>query len=276
MPTATRTLLDVTDPRTALRLVDGVAPGLRDQLEASLIDALRGRPGAVRVYVRTYGALVDCLLGALHDVRPDLIARDEAGDLCVRHASGHCSRAPVDLLRGFAADGPFSPWVALKGPGAGLALDLLARARALLPGVQPLPLPRAASFPRLDDDPDALLRFTRRVALEFQAGEPDLRRVRDTFGLTTTELAKLFGVSRQAAAGWLSAGPPAARAPKSACLAAIADILGRRLKPARIPGVVRAKASRYDGKSMLELIAADRHEWLLSSVRESFDYATTA
>jgi hypothetical protein len=39
---------------------------------------------------------------------------------------------------------------------------------------------------------------------------------------------------------------------------------------------VRAPAQAYDGKSMLELIAADRHEWLLASVRASFDYAATA
>ena len=100
--------------------------------------------------------------------------------------------------------------------------------------------------------------------------------MRDTFGLSKTELAKLFGVSRQAAAGWLDEGPPAGREAKAACLAAIADILARRLKPARIPGIVRTPAPVYEGRSMLELIAVDRHEWLLSSVRDSFDYATTA
>jgi hypothetical protein len=276
MTTATRTLLDVTDTRAALRLIDRAAPGLRDQLEASLGDALGGRPGAVRAYVRTYGALVECLLAALREARPDLLTTDEAGGYRVQLADGRSSRAPVELLHSFAADGPFSPWVALMGTAAGLALDLVARARALLPGIEPLALPRAASFPRLDDDPDALLRFTRRVALELQIGGSDLRRVRDTFGLSTTELAKLFGVSRQAAAGWLDDGLPAGREAKAACLAAIADILARRLKPARIAGVVRAPAAAYGGSSMLELIATDRHEWLLASVRESFDYATTA
>jgi len=230
----------------------------------------------VRAYVRTYGALVERLLAALHEARPDLLAADETAGYRVQLADGRSSRAPVELLRSFAADGPFSPWVALRGPSAGLALDLLARARALLPGVQPLPLPRAATLPRLDEDPDALLRFTRRVALELYVGGSDLRRVRDTFGLSTTELGRLFGVSRQAAAGWLEDRPPAGRAAKAACLAALADVLARRLKPARIPGVVRAPAPAYEGRSMLELIAADRHEWLLAAVRESFDYATTA
>ena len=30
------------------------------------------------------------------------------------------------------------------------------------------------------------------------------------------------------------------------------------------------------GRTMLELIAADQHEWLLNDVRESFDWAATA
>ena len=59
-------------------------------------------------------------------------------------------------------------------------------------------------------------------------------------------------------------------------MAAIADVLARRLKPARIPGIARRPAAEYGGKTMLELIAADRHDWLLDSVRRSFDYAATA
>jgi hypothetical protein len=276
MPTATVTLLDVVDLRAAVRLIDRAAPGLRDQLDASLKDALRGRPAAVRAYVRAYATLVERLLFAFHEARPDLVARDDAGDFVVQYAGGRRTKAPVDLLHGFAADAPFTAWVAAKGLGTGVALDLLARMRALLPGADPLPLPRAAVLPSLSDDPDALLRFTRRVARELQAGDSDLRHVRETFGLNVTEVGRLFGVSRQAAASWLAGEPPAARRPKAACLAAIADVLARRLKPARIPGVVRAPAPAYGGKSMLELVAADRHEWLLESVRASFDYAATA
>jgi len=158
---------------------------------------------------------------------------------------------------------------------AGVALDLLARARALLPGVEPLSLPAGASFPRLDD-PDALLRFKRLVAEAQQAGQSDLERARAVFGLSVTELGGLFGVTRQAAGLWLAGGPPAARRAKAATVAAIADVLVRRLKPARIPGIARRHASEYGGETMLELIAADRHDWLLDSVRRSFDYAATA
>ena len=66
------------------------------------------------------------------------------------------------------------------------------------------------------------------------------------------------------------------RLPKVASVAAVADIMAHRLKPARIAGVARKPTAAYGGRSMLELIAADEHEWLLESVRRSFDYAATA
>jgi hypothetical protein len=210
----------------------------------------------------------------MHEARPDLVLRDDAGEYCVAHPGG-CSRTGIELLRTFAADAPFSPWVELKGLGTGVALDLLARARALLPGVEPLALPAGASFPRLDD-PEALLRFTRLVAEAQQAERSDLERARVVLGLSITELGALFGVTRQAAGLWLADGPPTARRAKAASVAAVADILARRLKAARIPGIARRPAPEYGGRTMLGLIAADRHEWLLDSVRRSFDYASTA
>ena len=59
-------------------------------------------------------------------------------------------------------------------------------------------------------------------------------------------------------------------------MAAIADILAYRLKHERVPGIVRRAAPAYGGRSMVEVIAADEQEWLLASVRESFDYSSTA
>jgi hypothetical protein len=274
MATLTMTVLDATDPRTAVKAIDAAAPGLRRRLSASLRDALRGRPAAARRYVAAHRELTERLLAAIHEARPDLLVRDDAGEYCVVRPGG-CSSAEIELLRTFAVDAPFSPWVRLKGPGTGVALDLLARARALLPGVEPLALPVGASFPRFDD-PDALLRFTRLVAEAQLAERSDLERIRSVLGLSVTDLGGLFGVTRQAAALWLVDGPPAARRAKAATVAAIADVLARRLKPARIPGIARRPAADYGGKTMLELIAADGHEWLLDSVHRSFDYAATA
>lgn len=275
MTTLTLTVLDAADPRSAVAAIDAAAPGLRRRLGAALGPALRGRPAGVRRYVRTHRELTERLLAAMHEARPDLVARDDSGGYWVVYAAGRRSRTGIELLRTFAADAPFSPWVQLMGPGAGVALDLLARARAIVPGVEPLLLPAEAAFPRIDDDPDALLRFTRLVAQELQAEQSDLERAQSVFGLNVTELAGLFGVTRQAVSLWLSDGPPSARRPKVAGVAAIADILAHRLKPARIGGIARKSSAAYGGRSMLELIAADEHEWLLDSVRRSFDYATT-
>ena len=215
------------------------------------------------------------LLASVHEAHPEVVVRDDAGEYCVAHAAG-CSRAPVELLRSFAGDAPFSPWVHAKGLGAGVVLDLVARLRALLPGAEPLPLPARASLPGYANEAEALLRFTRLVAEAQQAERSDLERVRAVFGLSITELGELFGVTRQAAGLWLTDGPPAARRAKAAAVAAIADLLAHRLKPARVPGIARRPAPAYGGRSMLEVIAADEHEWLLESVRRSFDYAATA
>ena len=276
MTTLTLTVLDAADVKSAVAAIDAAAPGLRRRLGAALGPALRGRPTGVRRYVRAHRELTERLLAAMHEARPDLVLRDDAGEYCVVHAGGRCSRASIQLLRSFATDAPFSPWVQLMGPGTGVALDLLARARALVPGAEPLLLPAEAAFPRIDDDPDVLLRFRRLLAQELQREQSDLERAQDVFGLSVTELAGLFGVTRQAAGLWLTGGPPASRRAKAAAVAAISDILARRIKPARIPGIARRSAAEYGGKTMLELIAADRHEWLLESVRRSFDYAATA
>jgi len=276
MTTLALTVLDATDPKAAVAAIDAAAPGLRRRLSASLRDALRGRPAGVRRYVRAHGELTERLLAAMHEARPDLVVRDEDGEFCVVHAGRRRSRTSIELLRSFAADAPFSPWVQLMGPGTGVALDLLARARALVPGVEPLLLPAEAGFPRIDDDPDALLRFTRLVAQELQREQSDLERAQGVLGLSVTELAGLFGVTRQAVSLWLIDGPPSARLAKVAGVAAVADILAHRLKPARIGGIARTPTAAYGGRSMLELIAADEHDWLLESVRRSFDYAATA
>ena len=107
-------VLDGSDVEDLLRTVDAVAPGLRRRLGTSLGDALRGRPAAVRRYVAAYGELVDALLAAAHEARPELVVRDDAGEYCVLHDAG-CTRAPVELLRSFAADAPFSAWLAPGG-----------------------------------------------------------------------------------------------------------------------------------------------------------------
>jgi hypothetical protein len=98
----------------------------------------------------------------------------------------------------------------------------------------------------------------------------------EAFDLSKSELGRLFGVSRQAIDGWLVKGVPSERQEKLATLLAVTDLLERKLKAGRLPGIARRAAAAYDGQTMLDLMAADRHDELLAKVRESFDWASAA
>lgn len=103
-----------------------------------------------------------------------------------------------------------------------------------------------------------------------------LGTIEEAFELNTTELARLFGVSRQAFDQWRERGVPGARQTKVATVAEIADLLAHRLKPERIPGAARRPAAAYGGLTMLEMIERDRHQELLEQIRRSFDWSVTA
>ncbi|MDQ3759670.1 MAG: hypothetical protein M3331_06995 [Actinomycetota bacterium] len=103
-----------------------------------------------------------------------------------------------------------------------------------------------------------------------------LATIEAPFGLNRTETGRLFGVTRQAVESWHVDGVPSRRQEKAAAVAGIADLLSRRLKPERLPGIARRPAEAYGGLTMLEMIERDRHLELLAIVRASFDWAQTA
>ena len=100
--------------------------------------------------------------------------------------------------------------------------------------------------------------------------------VQQLFELTATDLGRMFGASRQAISSWFDRGVPAARKSKLYTVLNIGELLARKLKAGRLSAVVRRPASTYGGLSMLQMVEADRHEELLESVRESFNWAATA
>jgi hypothetical protein len=125
-------------------------------------------------------------------------------------------------------------------------------------------------------DRDAAL-FARRVRNRLAHGcESDLERLMRVFDVSKSELGRLYGVTRQAIDSWLANGVPADRQEKFASMLALADLLERKLKAGRVPGVARRAAAAYGGLTMLEMIAADRHDELLAAVRDSFDWARAA
>lgn len=206
-----------------------------------------------------------------------MVIRTADGHLALIDVKGTPRRAPVEALETAAAEAPFGPWTARFPLEEAVALDLASRVRQLI-GLQALALaPADHCVGEIVDDLTAR-RFLRRV--RFHLNHPDdehpVRRLMDALGLSKTELGALFSVRRQAIDQWLARGVPAERQEKVQTLIAIADLLERKLKPGRLAGVARRPADAYGGKTMLELIAADRHRELLELVRESFDWASAA
>jgi hypothetical protein len=214
-------------------------------LERAVPKALRGEAAAARRYARAWRALVHAVL-ASHD----------AGAA----AAGVLDR--VALTAPFHPDGPVQALVSA-------ASDIIPDMRA--------PLPSALSSPPSAlPDPLDYERFALAVLQELTRSGPGLEHLMAAWDLTISDTARLFGVSRQAVQQWLDDGVPAARQPKLLQVLRIADLLERNLQPGRIPAIVRSEAGAYDGRSMLELVADDRHDELLASVERSFDWAATA
>jgi len=238
--------------------------------------AVNGSRPAIRVYVASYRQATRRLLEAAHHLYPESVTHAD-DELAIVDAGGRPSVAAVVALEGGAVQAPFSAWVGAYGAIHGVRLDLISRVRATLQAARPLNLPPDATAPpHWDVDDDALLSFIRAVRSELQHRRSPLDTIAETFELSDTELAELFGVRRQAVAQWRNDGIPSARQEKVATVASIADLLSRRLKAERVPGIARRTADAYDGLTMLEMVSHDRHGELLESVRESFDYATTA
>ncbi len=225
---------------TATRL----APGLTSEVERWLPAALAGDERAARRYARAWHELVRAI--------------------CSDHPGAPASAA--DVLDHLALTAPFDP--------AGPLGALVSAASGIIPGMDVPTIPRTArtALPGSAD----YQRFARAVLSELSGAGTGLERLIVAWGLTVTDVARLFGVRRQAVQQWLDEGVPGARLPKLHTILEIADLLERNLLPDRIPGIVRAPGEAYDGRSMLELIQADRHDQLLDSVRRSFDWAWSA
>jgi len=175
-----------------------------------------------------------------------------------------------ELLRRDTAE---MPWVAPSQDGIGLLTVLVDRLRGFTAG-----LPQHCVRARPDIDEHHFRWFLKSMAeVEYeQERTSPLRRAMTTLELTSRDIAELMGVKRQAVDKWLFAGPSVGRYSKIGAISEISDILRYRLRDGMPAIVVRRPADAYGGRTMLEVIAADEHEWLLRSVKESFDYSRIA
>jgi hypothetical protein len=266
-------LFEAMDAETVRDALHGLDGGLLGPLRASLNGALHGSDDAARDYVSHYRRLTDALLREGRKARPDLIAEVGNGRLAIADANGHPVRTWRGVLENASVDAPFLSWTSRYELGDAVALELTNRMRAFM-GCHTLTPPAGPMSPPVDDL--AAERFQRRVRRHLDDPENPLERLMRVFALSKSELGRLFGVSRQAVDGWLAHGVPSDRQDKLATLLALADLLERKLKTERIPGIARRSADAYGGRTMLQLIAADRQRELLELVRDSFAWSQAA
>jgi len=207
-----------------------------------LADAIRGDEAAARRYARAWRRLV----------------RDVVG-------GSDAPEATVDVLDHLALTAPFAP----GGPVAAL----VSAAGGI---IEDVPLEPLGTDPATLPDPLAYQRFSRVVLLELSGAGTGLERLMAAWQLSITDVARLFGVARQAVQQWLDDGAPAARQPKLATILRIADLLDRNLLPERVPADVRTPAAAHGDRSILQAIAADDQEDVHEAVARSFDWASTA
>lgn len=98
-----------------------------------------------------------------------------------------------------------------------------------------------------------------------------LERLLRLWGLSASEAARAFGVTRQALSKWRRSGVPANRTPGLTDLAAATDILDRKVKRERIPAVVRRPAEMLGGRSLLDLALEGRHADVRDAAVAMFD-----
>jgi glyoxylase-like metal-dependent hydrolase (beta-lactamase superfamily II) len=274
---AAETALGADDIDDVLSAVERMAPDADVKDLARIARrALQGDRAAVRDYVRGYQAFTAAMLSAAHAARPDLVIEQDDGTLVLIDVKGHPTRAPLAALDDGGVSLVSSPWVTAYGPADGLALDTIARLRASLADTTVLVFPHHGGVPHWDVDEASLLAFVATVRQEIAAPSTPLDTISESFRLNETDLAGLFGVRRQALSQWRSAGIPASRIAKVTTVASLANLLTRKLKAERVPGIARRAADAYGGLTMLEMIEADRQDELLELVRASFDPSQVA
>jgi hypothetical protein len=172
--------------------------------------------------------------------------------------------AAADVLDHVALTAPFAtggPVRALMSAASGIMPSM---ARSAPPTVR-LALPDVLDYQR----------FARAVLQELSSTGTGIERIMAAWQLTVTDVARLFGVARQAVQQWLGQGVPPARQAKLTAVLRLVELLERNLQPGRIPAIVRAPADAYGGRSILQTIAADEHERLLDTIERSFDWSST-
>jgi hypothetical protein len=257
-------LIEEAEPKRVVRALKRAAAEDLRLLDEAIPLAIRGRPVAVRRYVKSWKHLRAHLV--------ETARSREGSDV----PDWHPSEVTLDLLDQGALHAPFSPWVVEFGPGPGAALFLLSEIRRYMPASNPVMPTGPVEFPPHPGLKEReFKRFARLVWHELTSEDP-LEMIASVFDLSDTELGDLFGVTRQGVIQWMEKGIPGSRQPRVHQIQRIADVLRRNLKADRLPAVVREAAPAYGNRSILEAIKRGDEKKVLGAVERAFDWAATA
>lgn len=241
----------------------------------SMPEALRGEWPAVVVLVNHWHALIQDVAAAAAGTLPEAV-RALDGGFGIVTAAQELSAEPIRHLDHLISEVPFSPLLARFGPDIGVGVVAIDALRRLVPGCPALDVGTSVGFPDLPAGADPV-RFRRLVDLAFRSMQPPWARVKDLFGLTSSDVARLFGVSRQAVDQWEALGAvPGARREKLANLLSVGELLERKLSPGRLALVARRRADAYGGMTMLDMVAADRDGELRALTEAALDWSGSA
>lgn len=135
----------------------------------------------------------------------------------------------------------------------------------------PVRSPHAVAQKLVEEAPDQAWLRALTDDLDRRLRTDPLERFLTLWDLSGSEVARVFGVSRQAVSKWRASGVPASRMPALIDLAAATNVLDRRVKRERIAAVVRRPAPLLGGASLLDLAFAGRHAELRDAVSAMFD-----
>lgn len=108
-------------------------------------------------------------------------------------------------------------------------------------------------------------------ALDREVRVAPLERLVTLWDLSNAAAARVFGVSRQAFAKWLTDGPPASRADDVTSVDNITRLLDRYVRRERIPAVVRRPAANLGDASILETVEAGAYQKAAEMVAKALD-----
>ena len=120
------------------------------------------------------------------------------------------------------------------------------------------------------DDPVWLDAFAE--ALDERRQVEPLIRILAVWGLTQTDAAAAFGVTRQAISKWVATGVPTDRAVALAELSAATDLLVHHIRRDRIPAVVRRTAQNLADRTLLDVLVDDGATAVLTACQSMFAF----